>query len=98
MPLYDAFISYSHAKDKSIAAALQLVVQTLGKPWYRRRSLRVFRDHTNFPLATPGLWPTIERAVHSDFSSCSPRLRPRLPRGLTRKWPGGSITRAQIRS
>jgi hypothetical protein len=63
MPLYDAFISYSHAKDKSIAAALQLVLQKLGKPWYRRRSLRVFRDDTNFPLATPGLWPTIERAL-----------------------------------
>jgi hypothetical protein len=29
---YDAFISYSHAKDKPIAAALQSVVQKLGKP------------------------------------------------------------------
>ena len=41
MALYDAFVSYSHAKDKPIAAALQSVVQTLGKPWYRRRALRV---------------------------------------------------------
>ena len=40
MALYDAFISYSHAKDKPIAAALQSVVQKLGKPWYRRRALR----------------------------------------------------------
>ena len=32
---YDAFISYSHAKDKPIATALQSVVQKLGKPWYR---------------------------------------------------------------
>ena len=44
MAAYDAFISYSHAKDKPIASALQSVVQTLGKPWYRRRALRVFRD------------------------------------------------------
>ena len=29
---YDAFISYSHAKDKPIATALQSVVQKLGKP------------------------------------------------------------------
>jgi hypothetical protein len=29
---YDAFISYSHGKDKPIAAALQAVVQKLGKP------------------------------------------------------------------
>src|SRR5215472_5407010 len=62
MALYDAFISYSHAKDKPIAAALQRAVQTLGKPWYRRRALRVFRDDTSLS-ATPHLWPTIEQAL-----------------------------------
>jgi tetratricopeptide (TPR) repeat protein len=59
---YDAFISYSHAKDKPVAAALQAVVQTLGKPWYRRRAMRVFRDDTSLS-ATPGLWPSIEQAL-----------------------------------
>jgi tetratricopeptide (TPR) repeat protein len=59
---YDAFISYSHAKDKPVAAALQAVVQTLGKPWYRRRALRLFRDDTSLS-ATPGLWPSIEQAL-----------------------------------
>src|SRR5262245_11401471 len=63
MATYDAFISYSHAKDKPIAAALQRAVQTLGKPWYRRRALRVFRDDTSLS-ATPHLWPTIERALN----------------------------------
>jgi hypothetical protein len=62
MALYDAFVSYSHAKDKAIAAALQSVVQKLGKPWYRRRALRVFRDDTSLS-ATPHLWPTIEEAL-----------------------------------
>ncbi len=62
MAIYDAFISYSHAKDKPIAAALQSAIQKLGKPWYRRRSLRVFRDDTSLS-ATPHLWPTIERAL-----------------------------------
>ena len=62
MALYDAFISYSHAKDKPIAAALQSVVQKLGKPWYRRRALRVFRDDTSLS-ATPQLWPSIEQAL-----------------------------------
>jgi hypothetical protein len=38
MILYDAFVSYSHAEDKPIAAALQSLIQKLGKPWYRRRS------------------------------------------------------------
>jgi tetratricopeptide (TPR) repeat protein len=60
--LYDAFISYSHRKDKPIAAALQAVVQRLGKPWYRRRALRIFRDDTSLS-ATPSLWPTIEQAL-----------------------------------
>src|SRR5882757_2366905 len=62
MSLYDAFVSYSHAKDKPIAAAVQSVIQRLGKPWYRRRALRVFRDDTSLS-ATPGLWPSIEQAL-----------------------------------
>ena len=59
---YDAFISYSHAKDKPIATALQSVVQKLGKAWYRRRALRLFRDDTSLS-ATPHLWPSIEQAL-----------------------------------
>jgi tetratricopeptide (TPR) repeat protein len=62
MATYDAFISYSHAKDKPIAAALQTVIQKLGKPWYQRRALRVFRDDTSL-AATPELWPSIEEAL-----------------------------------
>jgi WD40 repeat protein len=62
MPVYDAFISYSHARDKSIATALHSVIQRLGKPWYRRRALRVFRDDASLS-ATPGLWPTIQQSL-----------------------------------
>ncbi len=42
MALYDAFVSYSYANDKSVASALQTTVQKLGKLWYRRRALRLF--------------------------------------------------------
>jgi tetratricopeptide (TPR) repeat protein len=59
---YDAFISYSHSKDRALAIALQGVVQTLGKPWYRRRALRVFRDESSLS-ANPALWPSIEQAL-----------------------------------
>lgn len=59
---YDAFISYSTEKDKSLAKELQTVLQVLAKPWYRRRALRVFRDNSSLS-ATAGLWPTIERAL-----------------------------------
>src|SRR5436853_2862025 len=61
---YDAFLSYSHSKDKPVAVELQQVVQTLGKPWYRLRAFRVFRDDTSLS-ATPGLWPTIESALNA---------------------------------
>jgi len=61
-PFYDAFISYSHAKDKALASALQSAMQRLGKPWYRRRALRLFRDDTSL-TATPHLWPDIEKAL-----------------------------------
>jgi TIR domain len=60
--MYDAFISYAHSKDRSVALALQSLIQTLGKPWYRRRILRVFRDETSI-TANPDLWETIETAL-----------------------------------
>jgi hypothetical protein len=59
---YDAFISYSHAKDRPIAIALQGVIQALGKPWYGRRNLRAFRDEGSLS-ANPALWPSIEEAL-----------------------------------
>src|ERR1700745_3139966 len=59
---YDAFISYSHAADGSLAPALQHGLQTLAKPLYQRKALRVFRDQTNLS-ATPELWSTIEQAL-----------------------------------
>jgi tetratricopeptide (TPR) repeat protein len=59
---YDAFISYSHAKDKPVAAALQAVMQKLGKSWHQRRALRIFRDDTSL-AATPELWLTIEQGL-----------------------------------
>src|SRR6195256_2927934 len=62
MALYDAFVSYSHARDKPIASALQSGVQRLGKPGFRRRALRVFRDGPSLS-ATPHLWPSIEQAL-----------------------------------
>ena len=95
MAAYDAFISYSHAKDKAIAAALQSVVQRLGKPWYRRRALRVFRDDTSLS-ATPHLWPSIEEALSqsrflillaSPESAASPWVGKEIEYWLTHKSP-----------
>ncbi|MCX2940146.1 TIR domain-containing protein [Mycobacterium pinniadriaticum] len=59
---YDAFISYSHAADGQLAPALQKALQRLAKPWYRRRSLEVFRDQTGLAV-DPHLWAAIVRAL-----------------------------------
>jgi MTH538 TIR-like domain (DUF1863) len=59
---YKAFMSYSHAADGKLAPALQSAAQRFGKPWYRLRAVRIFRDRTNLAV-TPALWPAIEEAL-----------------------------------
>jgi WD40 repeat protein len=55
---YDAFISYSHAADDALAPALQHGLQSLARPWNRRRALEIFRDDTGLAVS-PGLWSSI---------------------------------------
>ncbi len=59
---YDAFISYNHAADGGLAPALQDALQHIAKPWYRRRSMTVFRDETNLS-ASPELFGSITDAL-----------------------------------
>src|SRR5215472_10282757 len=59
---YKAFISYSHASDHKLAAALESALEKLGKPWYRLRNFNVFRDDTALAI-NPGIWPAIESAL-----------------------------------
>src|SRR5580704_3185653 len=61
---FDAFISYSHAADGKLAAALQRGLHRFAKPLFKLRAIRVFRDETTLAM-TPQLWPEIERALHS---------------------------------
>lgn len=59
---YTAFLSYSHAADGRLAEILQSTLQRFATPWYRRRSIRVFRDTTGLGL-TPDLWDAIKVAL-----------------------------------
>jgi WD40 repeat protein len=61
---YDAFISYSHAADGTLAPAVQQGLEMLAKPIYQRRALRVFRDQTSLAV-TPALWPEIQQALQA---------------------------------
>ncbi len=59
---YDAFISYGHGAGARLPRALQLALERLARPWYKRRALRVFRDDTDLS-ASPGLWTAIQRGL-----------------------------------
>ena len=59
---FDAFISYSHAADGKLAAALQSGLHRFAKPLFKLRAIRVFRDETTLAM-TPQLWPEIETAL-----------------------------------
>jgi WD40 repeat protein len=59
---YNAFISYSHAADGTLAPALQSALHRFAKPWYKLRALHVFRDQTNLAV-NPALWSSIRDAL-----------------------------------
>jgi tetratricopeptide (TPR) repeat protein len=50
-PIYDAFLSYSHAADGKLAPALQRSLQRFAKPWWKLSSTKVFRDETSLAAA-----------------------------------------------
>jgi WD40 repeat protein len=60
--VYDAFISYSQAVSGELATALQAWLERFATPWYRPRSLRIFRDYTSLS-ASEDLWQTIEQGL-----------------------------------
>ena len=59
---YQAFVSYSHDSDERLAASLQSSLSRFAKPWYRLRTMRIFRDKTSLS-ANPALWSSIEQAL-----------------------------------
>jgi WD40 repeat protein len=61
---YTAFLSYSHAADGRLAEVTQSSLQRFATPWYRRRSIRVFRDTTGLG-PTPDLWDAIRVALEA---------------------------------
>ena len=59
---FDAFISYSHARDSRLAVDLKHALHRFARPWYHLRVLHVFVDNTNL-VANPDLWSSIVRAL-----------------------------------
>jgi len=59
---YNGFLSYSHAADGSLAPTVQSALHRFARPWYRLRSVWIFRDKTGLAV-TPSLWGTIEKAL-----------------------------------
>lgn len=63
----DAFMSYSHAGDGEFAPRFQRSLERTLRPFFRARSIVVFRDETGFSL-TEELWPTIEAELKRSSS------------------------------
>jgi WD40 repeat protein len=59
---YSAFISYSHAADGTLAAAVQSALHSFARPFYKLRALHIFRDQTNLAV-NPALWSSIREAL-----------------------------------
>ena len=55
-------MSYSHTADRSFAPQLQHELETLAKPWYRRRAIQLFRDESDLAV-NPDLWDRIVEAM-----------------------------------
>src|SRR4051794_13312106 len=60
--IYAAFVSYSRSTDEGLARRLEHAIERFATPWYRLRSLDVFRDDTDLS-ANPGLWSSLTRAL-----------------------------------
>jgi len=64
---YAAFLSYSHAADRELAAAMQRALHRIGKPWYRPPRIKIFRDEASLS-ANPDLWSSIKQNLaQSDY-------------------------------
>jgi hypothetical protein len=59
---YDAFMSYSHSTDAELAPVLQRLICRVGRPWFRRDVLRVFRDSTSL-VTTDDMWHALVQAM-----------------------------------
>ena len=59
---YDAFISYAHDGQTDLVPELHRRLERFGKPWWKARELRVYRDQTAMSAA-PNLWHTIVDAM-----------------------------------
>ncbi|MFI5959906.1 hypothetical protein [Cryptosporangium sp. NPDC051539] len=47
MAAHDAFLTYAWSDGNSVASTLQQAIRTIGKPWWRRSALSVYRDTTD---------------------------------------------------
>jgi hypothetical protein len=84
--VYDAFISYSHTADGKIAPALQRALKHLAKPWYRLRSLNVFRDETDLSAASD-----LTAAISAALSNSRYFVYLASPEAASSRWVGAEI-------
>ncbi len=83
---WDVFVSYRRATDEPLAAALQTGLGRFARPWYRRRSVAVFRDRTGLAV-DPSLWGAIEHGL----SNADHLLLLASPEAAASPWVGREV-------
>ena len=98
--LYHAFVSYRHTdRDQAIADRLQAGLHRFGRPLWKLRAVRLYRDRTNLD-ANPDLWAAIQKAldasshfivVASPAAAASPWVRRELDYWLSTRGQSGLL-------
>ena len=65
--IFNAFISYSHGSSSDFVVALHNWLQRIAKPWWHKRSLRIFRDETDLSANPSGINQLCTRLDQSDW-------------------------------
>lgn len=83
---YDAFISYSHAADGKIAPLVHRALGRLAKPWYKARSLSVFRDTTSLAAADD-----LTASIRAAIAGSRYFVYLASPEAATSRWVGAEL-------
>ncbi|RPF44973.1 WD40 repeat protein [Streptomyces sp. Ag109_G2-6] len=66
----DLFISYSHQRDVPLASAVQKGMRRIGRKWYRKPALKVFRDTESLAASTDLAASILKELKQSTFFLC----------------------------
>ena len=83
---YDAFISYHREASHELATALQRWLERFATPWYRPRSLRIFRDSTSLAAGD-----SLSQGLQDAMADSRSFVLLASPQAAASKWVGQEV-------